>query len=76
MTTQTETTETEPTTTDWHWVMSVQTPNGIFNTRSAVITVPQGFTRAKAWDYVLNQFKADYGSTITVLFFDLRPNQL
>jgi len=74
MTTQTET--TAPTTTDWHWVMTVQTSDGRFNTRSATVNVPSGFTRDKLWAFVLDQFNADYGSPLTVLFFDLQPNQL
>lgn len=66
----------EPKTSDWHWVMTVQTPDGRVNTRTAVITVPDGFTRADAFEYVFKQFKADYGSPLTVLFFDLQPNKL
>ncbi|MFE9850302.1 hypothetical protein ACFYPN_16030 [Streptomyces sp. NPDC005576] len=75
MTTQTET-PAAPSTTAWHWVMTVQTANGLFNTRSAVLAVPAGSTRDKAFEYVLNQFKQEYGTPITVLFFDLQPNQL
>jgi hypothetical protein len=67
---------TQPTTSDWHWVMTVQTPSGIVNTRTAVITVPDGFTRVSAFDYVFKQFTAEYGSPLTVLFFDLQPNRL
>lgn len=67
---------TQTATSDFHWVMTVQTPGGVVNTRTAVITVPDGFTRASAFDYVFKQFKADYGSPLTVLFFDLQPNKL
>ncbi|MEV5236456.1 hypothetical protein [Streptomyces pseudogriseolus] len=66
----------QPTSSDWHWVMTVQTPNGIVNTRTAVITVPDGFTRAAAFDFVFKQFKEEYGSPLTVLFFDLQSNRL
>lgn len=66
----------QPNTSDWHWVMTVQTADGRMNTRTAVITVPDGFTRNKAWEFVFKQFKADYGSPLTVLFFDLQPNKL
>ncbi|MER6607358.1 hypothetical protein ABT282_15950 [Streptomyces sp. NPDC000927] len=77
MSTQTETQANRiPTTTDWHWVMTVQTSDGRLNTRSAVITVPDGFTRAQAFDYVFKQFKEDFGIPLTVLCFDLQPNQL
>jgi hypothetical protein len=67
---------TKPGTSVWHWVMTVQTADGRVNTRTAVITVPDGFTRADAFTYVFDQFKADYGSSMTVVFFDLQPNQL
>lgn len=67
---------TQQGTSDWHWVMTVQTADGCFNTRTAVITVPDGFTRAQAFEYVINQFKETYGGPITVLLFDLQPNQL
>ncbi|HEX5567107.1 MAG TPA: hypothetical protein VFY14_09330 [Streptomyces sp.] len=77
MTTAQDTNQTAQTaTSDWHWVMTVQTADGRINTRTAVITVPTGFTRAQAFDYVFNQFKADYGSPLTVLLFDLHPNKL
>lgn len=66
----------KPGTSAWHWVMTVQTPDGRVNTRTAVITVPDGFTRASAFTYVLDQFKADYGSPLTVLLFDFQPNKL
>lgn len=67
---------TQPNTNDWHWVMTVQTADGRVNTRTAVITVPDGFTRSQAFDFVFKQFKADYGSPLTVVFFDLQPNKL
>ncbi|MEU9495438.1 hypothetical protein AB0D73_27170 [Streptomyces sp. NPDC048215] len=78
MTTQTEssTDSTPAPTTAWHWVMTVQTPRGVVNTRTAIVNVPDGFTRDKLWTFVLDQFKADFGDTISVLFFDLQPNQL
>lgn len=61
---------------EYHWVMTVQTSDMTFNTRTAVITVPVGFTRAAAFEFVFKQFKADYGSPLTVLFFDLQSNAL
>ncbi|MET9550561.1 hypothetical protein ABZY36_35450 [Streptomyces sp. NPDC006627] len=74
---QTATVPSEPQATlEYHWVMTVQTPGGIFNTRAAVVTVPAGFTRAAVFQYVHEQFEADYGSQLTVLFFALQPNQL
>lgn len=58
------------------WVMTVQTADGRINTRTAVITVPVGFTRAEAFDFVFKQFKEDLGSPLTVLFFDLAENEI
>ncbi|MEV8398854.1 hypothetical protein [Streptomyces niveus] len=56
--------------------MTVQTADGRVNTRAAIITVPDGFSRADAFTYVFDQFKADYGTSLTVVFFDLQPNKL
>lgn len=61
---------------DLFWVMTVQTSDGRFNTRTAVITVPVGFTRKQAYDYVFAQFKETYGGPLTVLFFDLAENEI
>lgn len=76
MTTQTTNAPDQPTTTEWHWVMTVQTAGGVINTRNAIVHVPNGHTRAQLLDFVLGQFEADYGTPISVLFFDLQPNQL
>jgi hypothetical protein len=70
-----ETTATA-STVELFWVMTVQTADGRFNTRTAVITVPVGFTRSQAFSYVFEQFKKDYGSPLTVLFFDLAENEI
>lgn len=61
---------------DLFWVMTVQTADGRFNTRTAVITVPVGFTRKQAYDFVFAQFKETYGGPLTVLFFDLAENEI
>lgn len=61
---------------DLFWVMTVQTADGRFNTRTAVITVPVGYTRKQAYDYVFAQFKETYGGPLTVLFFDLAENEI
>ena len=74
--TQTDASAAPTDTIDLFWVMTVQTADGRVNTRTAVITVPVGFTRASAFDYIFKQFKADYGSPLTVLFFDLGENEL
>lgn len=66
----------QQTTTAYHWVMSVQTPDGRMNTRSAVVDVPEGVTREQVFAFVSNQFAEDYGQTFTVLLFDLHPNKL
>jgi hypothetical protein len=66
----------EPTSMDLFWVMTVQTADGRVNTRTAVITAPVGFKRSQAFSYVFEQFKKDYGSPLTVLFFDLAENEI
>lgn len=63
-------------TTDYHWVMTVQASGARMNTRGAVVTVPSGYTREKLFAFVLKQFEDDFGTPITVLFFDAQPNQL
>jgi hypothetical protein len=66
----------EQTTTAYHWVMTVSTPDGTFNTRSAIVELPGNCTRQQIYMFVLNQFQQDYGPAIAVHFFDLQPNQL
>jgi hypothetical protein len=68
-------TTTKPATQDFHWVMTVQTQDGRVNTREAVITAPVGFTSSDAFKFVIDQFKADFGSVV-VLFYALTPNKL
>jgi hypothetical protein len=63
-------------TTPYHWVMSVQTPEGLCNTRNAIVDVPPGTTRHQVFNFVYQQFTRDYGPQLVVLFFDLQPNQL
>lgn len=70
-----ETTATA-STVELFWVMTVQTADERTVTRTAVITVPVGFTRKQAYDYVFAQFKETYGSPLTVLFFDLAENEI
>jgi hypothetical protein len=41
-----------------------------------VITAPVGYTRSQAFEYVFKQFKAEYGSPLTVLFYDLNENEI
>jgi len=65
----------ESASMDLFWVMTVQTADGRVNTRTAVITAPVGFKRSQAFEYVFAQFKKDYGSPLTVLFFDLQLNE-
>jgi hypothetical protein len=67
---------TAPQTTAYQWIATVQTADGRLNTRSAIVDVPSGATREYVFDFVLKQFAQDYGTPLTVLFFDLQPNQL
>lgn len=76
MATAQQTPQTTGQTTPYHWVMSVQTPDGRFNTRSAIVDVPTGTTRDRVFSFVFGQFTREYGTPLVVLFFDLQPNQL
>ncbi|MFI0908204.1 hypothetical protein ACH4TE_32525 [Streptomyces sioyaensis] len=62
--------------TEYHYVTTVQTREGVHNTRDGVLTVPAGFTRAACFGHLLQQLKDDYGTPISVLFFALEPNAL
>ncbi|MFF7476654.1 hypothetical protein [Streptomyces sp. NPDC008092] len=66
----------QQTATAYHWVMSIQTPDGLMTTRDAVIDVPEGVTRQQIFHFVATQFAEDYGQTFTILFFGLQPNTL
>ncbi|AWT42583.1 MULTISPECIES: hypothetical protein [Streptomyces] len=63
-------------TTAYHWVMSIQTPTGRFFTRSAIVDVAAGATRQQIFGRIYRQFAEEYGTPLTVLFFDLQPDQL
>lgn len=77
MTTTQENAQTsQQATTEYHWVMSVQADGTLLNTRDAIVTVPANYTRQKLFQFVLNQFIEDYGTPITVLFWDAQPNRL
>ncbi|MEU3220017.1 hypothetical protein [Streptomyces sp. NPDC006971] len=67
---------TSQPTSAYHWVMTVQTADGQFNTRSAIVDVPATVSRQQVFHFVLEQFKETYDGPLTVLFFDLQPNQL
>jgi hypothetical protein len=76
-TTQTPaTTATKPKRTDYHYITSVMTDRGTTNTRDGILTVPSGYTRAKAFKYLMDQLVEEYGTPITVLYFEFQPNQL
>lgn len=68
--------ESVPTTSKWHWVMTVQTNTGDMNTREGVLTVPDGCSRGAIFEYLMKPLQEEYGSPLVVLFFDLQPNQL
>lgn len=69
MTTQTEITE-------YFYVTTIQTFEGVLNTRGGTLTVPAGFTRAACYDHLTKQLKDEYQAQFSVLFFSLEPNQL
>ncbi|MBT2383098.1 hypothetical protein [Streptomyces sp. ISL-11] len=63
-------------TTAYHYVITVQTPRGLMNTRGAVVDVQPGATRAQCLDYVMKPLFEEFGEPIVILFFALEPNQL
>jgi len=70
------TTQTQIPTVECHYVTTIQMPGALLNTRSGILTVPISFTRAAAFDYLMNQLKEEYKTTISVLFFSFEPNRL
>ncbi|WP_405837801.1 hypothetical protein OG528_10350 [Streptomyces platensis] len=62
--------------TEYHYVITVLTREGVHNTRDGVLTVPVGFRRAACFAHLLQQLKDEYGTPISVLFFALEPNAL
>jgi hypothetical protein len=79
VTTTQETPETITTTTsEWHWVMTARTPDGRQGTTDNTVILTSGVdTRASVYREVLRAVKQWLGSdTVTVMFFDLQPNQL
>ncbi|WP_031072344.1 hypothetical protein [Streptomyces sp. NRRL S-118] len=72
----TQTTALTSRSTEFHYITTVQTRDGVLNTRDGLLTVPTGFTRAECFTHLLGQLKAEYGSPISVLYFALEPNQL
>ncbi|MEU1779256.1 hypothetical protein ABZ545_07170 [Streptomyces abikoensis] len=62
--------------TEFHYVTTVQTHDGLHNTRAGLLTVPTGSTRAACFQHLMNQLVEEYSSPISVLYFALEPNQL
>ncbi|WP_330479966.1 hypothetical protein OG301_39175 (plasmid) [Streptomyces platensis] len=74
----TSTSPSTPAPIKHHWVMTIQTADGRQATNDGQIDVIPGLhTRATSYTAVLNGMKEWVGVTdMTVLFFDLQPNQL
>lgn len=66
----------ETKTTDYHYVTTVQTREGVLNTRDGVLSVPAGFKRSACYHHLLGQLREEYGAPISVLYFALEPEQL
>ncbi|WP_326768839.1 hypothetical protein OG978_33725 [Streptomyces sp. NBC_01591] len=67
---------TSPQTTDYHYVITIQMPGAVLNTRSGILAVPPGITRAECLKHLLDQLQAVYETQMMILFFSLEPNQL
>ncbi|MFI1183339.1 hypothetical protein ACH4UT_27845 [Streptomyces sp. NPDC020799] len=76
MTAQPTHTTSTPQNTEFHYITTVQTHQGMLNTRDGSLTVPAGFTRAACFQHLMGQLRDEYGTPISVLFFALEPNQL
>ncbi|MFF7727674.1 hypothetical protein [Streptomyces sp. NPDC008001] len=63
-------------TTAYHFIVTIQTPRGLMNTRSGVIHVQSGATRAECLDHIMKPLFAEFGEPIVILFFALEPNTL
>lgn len=79
MPTQTEQTsapDNQIVRTDYHYITTVQTSDVRINTRDGILSVPAGYTRQQAFAYLLKQLTEEYGSPISVLYFEFEPNAL
>ncbi|NGN63877.1 hypothetical protein G5C51_08145 [Streptomyces sp. A7024] len=64
------------TTTEFHYVTTVQTSKGVLNTRDGLLTVPAGYTRRDCFHHLMSQLREEYGDPLSVLYFALEPNHL
>ncbi|WP_058046265.1 hypothetical protein [Streptomyces roseifaciens] len=77
MTTQTTTpAAATPQVTSFHYITTVQTRDGVLNTRDAILDVPAGFTRAMCFRHLTQQLADEYGTPLAVLYFALEPDAL
>lgn len=78
MATQSTGTTAGQQTTDFHYITTVQTRDGLLNSRSGVLSVPTGsrYTRTTCFNHLMDQLTDEYGTPISVLFFALEPDQL
>ncbi|MEV4927894.1 hypothetical protein [Streptomyces roseoverticillatus] len=62
--------------TAYHYITTVQTRDGLLNTRDGILDVPAGFTRAACFGHLLAQLTEEYRAPLAVLYFALEPNTL
>ncbi|MBF6045958.1 hypothetical protein GO001_12080 [Streptomyces sp. NRRL B-1677] len=62
--------------TAYHYITTVQTHDGLLNTRDGILDVPAGFTRAACFGHLLSQLTEEYSTPLAVLYFALEPNTL
>jgi hypothetical protein len=63
-------------TTAYHWIITVQTPNGLFATLDDTIDVPFGARRQEIYRAVLKHAQGMVGDRLNVLYFALEPDRL
>ncbi|MEH6374581.1 hypothetical protein V7793_09620 [Streptomyces sp. KLMMK] len=76
MTTPTTTAAAASQKTSFHYITTVQTRDGLLNTRDGRLDLPAGFTRAMCFRYLMEQLADEYGTPLAVLYFALEPDAL
>lgn len=62
--------------TSFHYITTVQTRDGLLNTRDGQLDLPVGFTRAMCFRYLMEQLADEYGMPLAVLYFSLELDVL
>jgi hypothetical protein len=58
----------------YHWIMTWQSPPGVYRTQDGTVDLPPGMTRTEAFKWLFNQTAGRDGAC--VLFFSLEPDDM